>query len=471
MSTAIVWLRRDLRLHDHPPLAGAAARHDRVAPVFVLDPALLPGGRFPSPSRTAFLLACLAEVDAGLRARGGALIVRAGAPAEVLPALAREAGAEAVWWASDVSPYAMARDRAVRDALAGAGVQAVPTPGGFAADVGVPRTQAGRPFTVFTPFWRAWEALERRPVVAAPDRIALPAGIEPGPRPDAAALGAESELSDPPPPGEAAARAAMARWLAGGIDGYASGRDRLAEPTSGLSPYLRFGCLSARELEAAVAERPGPGAAAFRRQLAWRDFYAHVLLHHPDNAREEFQPRYRALEWAQDDDGFAAWEHGRTGYPVVDAAMRQLRATGWMHNRARMIVGSFLTKDLHIDWRRGEAHFMRFLLDGDAASNNGNWQWIASVGVDPAPYFRRIFNPILQQQRFDPDGAYVRRWVPELAGVPDGRLAEPWRMTPDEQSAAGCVIGRDYPEPIVDHRHERARAIERYRAAGRDDQR
>jgi deoxyribodipyrimidine photo-lyase len=202
------------------------------------------------------------------------------------------------------------------------------------------------------------------------------------------------------------------------------------------------------------------------RQLCWRDFYAHVLLLHPGNMRLEHQPRYRELDRNDDHDALDAWRQGRTGYPLVDAGMRQLARTGWMHNRARLVVGSFLTKDLHLDWRAGERHFEALLLDGEPAQNNGNWQWVASVGVDPAPYFRRMFNPVLQQRRFDPGGDYVRRWVPELRDVRDEHLAEPWRMSEAEQSAAGCVIGRDYPPPIVDHADERKRAIERYRAVG-----
>jgi deoxyribodipyrimidine photo-lyase len=208
----------------------------------------------------------------------------------------------------------------------------------------------------------------------------------------------------------------------------------------------------------------GQGAAAFVRQLAWRDFYAHVLLSNPGNARHPHQARFEALEWVDDAAALDAWREGRTGYPVVDAGMRQLAHRGWMHNRARLIAGSFLTKDLHLDWRSGEAHFMRHLFCGDEAQNNGNWQWIASVGVDPAPYFRRMYNPAAQQRRHDPDGAYVRRWCPELRAVPLARLAEPWTMTAAEQAAAGCAIGSDYPAPIVDHARERERAIERYRA-------
>ncbi len=212
----------------------------------------------------------------------------------------------------------------------------------------------------------------------------------------------------------------------------------------------------------------GAGPTDYRTELAWRDFYAAVLMHFPHVTRQEFVEKYRDLEWARAGDELEAWKAGRTGYPLVDAGMRQLRAEGWMHNRVRMVVGSFLTKDLHLDWRHGEAWFMERLVDGDMGSNNGGWQWIASTGTDPAPYFQRLFNPVRQQEKFDPDGVYVRRWIPELAGVPDERLAEPWAMTPEEQEAAGCRIGTDYPDPIVDHAEERRVAIDRYRAVGDD---
>ena len=458
-STAIVWFRRDLRLYDHPALVRALREHDRVVPVYVLDAALLQG-RFASAPRTAFLLACLRELRAALRERGGGLVVRAGAPARELPALAAETAAAAVYWASDVSPYARARDRAVKRALHKVGVDPVPGPGNFVADVG--RLTGVR----FTPFHRAWLRTERRIVHRAPDAIPLPSRVRRGdlPSPGDAGLPDHPECIEP---GETAARAVLERWLRGGLADYAREHDTLAGGTSRLSPHLHFGTLSARELEGRVAARSGEGAEAYRRQLCWRDFYASVLLHHPDNARREHQERYRDLEWDDDEELLDAWREGRTGYPLVDAAMRQLRATGWMHNRARLVVGSFLTKDLHTDWRAGEAHFMRWLLDGDEANNNGNWQWIASVGVDPAPAFRRMYNPALQQERHDPDGVYVRRWVPELRDVPGKRLAEPWRMTADEQRAAGCVIGVDYPEPIVDHRAERERAKRRYAATSR----
>jgi deoxyribodipyrimidine photo-lyase len=469
-STALVWLRRDLRLHDHPPLVAALAAHERVVPVFVLDRVLL-SGRFASGPRTAFMLDCLSELDAALRERGGGLVVRTGAAERELPALATDTGADAVYWASDATPYALARDRRVRDALRDQGVEAVPGPGNFVADVGRPRTTAGKPFTVFTPFHRAWSALERRTVHRAPPRLpALPRGLDRGAIPTLAQLGLADEepLREPAVrAGETAARDALADWLASDLAAYGDRHDRLAGGTSRLSPYLRFGCLSPREVEQRARRHGGAGAAAFTRQLAWRDFYAHVLLHHPGNRLREHQERMRSLAWDEDPQLLAAWQEGRTGYPLVDAGMRQLRASGWMHNRARLVVGSFLTKDLQLDWRAGEAWFMRWLLDGDVAQNNGNWQWIASVGVDPAPAFRRLLNPSLQQRRHDADGEYVRRWVSELRDVADARLAEPWRMSAEEQAAAGCRIGHDYPAPVVDHVQERRRALERYRAAGR----
>ncbi|MDO8213051.1 deoxyribodipyrimidine photo-lyase [Conexibacter sp. CPCC 206217] len=469
-STALVWLRRDLRLHDHPQLLRALGEHARVVPVFVFDPALL-RGRFASGPRTAFMLACLRELDGDLRERGSGLVVRHGRPERELVALARATGASAVLWASDATPYALARDRRVREALAEADVEAVPGPGNFVADVGRPRTRGGTPFSVFTPFQRAWEALERRPVQRAPAELPpLPSALAKGRLAGLEALLGKRRAGDAVEPvvepGEAAARRAAARWLDGPLERYARDHDRLAGGASELSAHLRFGTLSARELEQRAGRRGGEGADAFVRQLAWRDFYAHVLLHHPANLHSEHQERMRALAWDEDEQLLRAWQDGQTGYPLVDAGMRQLRACGWMHNRARLVVGSFLTKDLQLDWRLGEAWFMRWLLDGDVASNNGNWQWIASVGVDPAPAFRRLLNPTLQQQRHDPRGEYVRRWVPELAGVPDDRLAEPWTMSDEQQRAAHCVIGEDYPAPIVDHAVERKRALERYRAAG-----
>jgi deoxyribodipyrimidine photo-lyase len=371
-----------------------------------------------------------------------------------------------VLWTSDVAPFARARDRRVTEALGTAGVAARPHPGSYLVDVSVPRTRDGRPFSVFSPFWRAVHGTERRAVLRAPRHVALPRGVERGRLPELDELGLRPGDGVPEPvrePGEPAARAALSAWTRGPIERYANRHDLVTGGTSVLSPYLRWGCLSPVEVEAAARRHgPGKGVSAFARQLVWRDFYAHVLLLHPENTRHEFQARFRDLDWDDDAERLAAWQEGRTGYPLVDAGMRQLAQTGWMHNRARLVVGSFLTKDLHLDWRAGEAWFERLLLDGEPAQNNGNWQWIASTGVDPAPPFRRLYNPALQQRRHDADGSYVRRWVPELGRVPDARLAEPWTMDTAEQRAAGCQIGRDYPAPIVDHATERRRALERY---------
>jgi deoxyribodipyrimidine photo-lyase len=255
----------------------------------------------------------------------------------------------------------------------------------------------------------------------------------------------------------------MHGFLREAVSSYDDGRDALGDARSSrLSPYLHFGCVSPRELESKLPH--GAGGAACARQLCWRDFYAQVLLRFPANARSEYQGRYRgSIRWSRAEKCFDAWREGRTGFPIVDAGMRQLQREGWMHNRARLVVGSFLTKDLGIDWRWGERHFMSLLLDGDEANNNGNWQWIASVGVDPQPVFRRILSPARQQARFDPGGAYVRRYVPELRDVPDRYLAAPATMPEAVQRESGCVIGEDYPKPIVDHAAARRDALERYR--------
>ena len=427
MSTAVVWFRRDLRLHDHPALVRAVAEHDRVVGLFVLDDRLV-HGRFASAPRVAFMAGCLEELREHV-------VVRHGRPEDIVGAFARELGASAVLWSSDVSEFARRRDRAVGEALREQGVEPVPCGGNYVVDVGRVRTQEGRPYSVFSPFWRTWQQQPRRTVHRRPANLEPVGGLRSDPLPDTS-----DELAFTP--GEAAAREQLADWLSGGIDEYGG-----EGTTSRLSPYLRWGCVSARECEERALRRGGPGAEAWVRQLCWRDFYAHVLLHghtgRPNPA------------WERDDALLDAWKAGRTGFPLVDAGMRELAATGWMHNRVRLVVGSFLTKDLHIDWREGELHFERLLLDGEPAQNNGNWQWVASVGVDPAPPARRIFNPTLQAQKFDPEGAYIRRWVPELAGLPDDQIHDP---PPLDREACG------YPQPIVDHQAERRRALERYAA-------
>ncbi len=369
-------------------------------------------------------------------------MLREGAADEVLVELAAQVGAGSVFWASDVGPYALARDRRVMSALTGAGVTPSPQPGNFVADVSRPRTGQGKPYTVFTPFWRTHVEMGRRDVLDAPSAMPeLPGGIDPGGLPTLDDLGLTDDVPAPVcQAGEAAARATTDAFFAGPIEHYAARHNDLAGGTSVLSPHIRWGTVSVRELEARALEHGGDGGAAFARQLVWRDFYAHVLLLFPENTQHAFQRRFDALEWAQDDDALEAWKAGRTGFPLVDAGMRQLARTGWMHNRARMVVGSFLTKDLHLDWRVGERWFAHKLLDGEPLQNNGNWQWVASTGVDPAPYFRRMFNPTTQAKKFDPDGVYIRRWVPELQDVPTGRIHEPWTMS---ARGAGGVRLRD----------------------------
>ena len=457
---ALVWFRRDLRVRDHPALRAALDENDSVTCVFCLDDRLL-HGRHESGPRTQFMLECLAGLDASLRERGGALVVRHGAPERELPLLAVETGATTVHFSADTTPFARRRDARVAHALRAAGVEPRGHPGVTVID-DVPGllTQGGNPYTVFSPFHRAWSKVPRRDVLHAPHVLPEPS-VDPGPIPSLAALGLDQTVSDAMPGGESEARRRLASFTRGPVDRYDDRHDALGrDGTSRLSPYLHFGCVSPREVESRAEDD------AFRRQLAWRDFYHHVLFHFPRNAYEEFQERYRgALDWEDDEPAFEAWQAGRTGFPLVDAGMRQLAREGWMHNRARLVVASFLTKDLGVDWRRGERHFMRWLIDGDEANNNGNWQWIASVGVDPQPFYRRMYNPARHMERFDPHGHYVRRYVPELHAVPDAYLREPWTMPDEVQRDCGVIVGRDYPAPIIDRRRAREGAMERYRAA------
>ena len=460
--TAIVWFRRDLRLHDHPALVAALEGHEQVVPVFCLDQRLL-NGRHRSAPRAAFMRECLAELDRDLQERGSRLVIRNGPPEIELPRLSSELAAGEVFASADVSPFARRRDHATAEALDAAQATLRLKPGCFVLDDPTPiMSGAGTPYTVFTPFYRRWLNEPRRRVLKAPDSIpALPDGVDAGELPELGELPAESVFRA----GESAGRERMHAFAKSGTDDYPELHDALAEQgTSRLSPYLHFGCISARELENILPHTDDAEAA--RRQLCWRDFYAHVLRHHPANAHEEQQEALRRrIKWSRSTKMFDAWREGRTGYPLVDAGMREMALTGYMHNRARMVVGSFLVKDMGIDWRWGERWFMRCLLDGDEANNNGNWQWIASVGVDPQPPSRRMFNPTLQLERFDPSGAYVRRHVPELRAVPDEYLREPWKMPEDVQKEAGCVIGTDYPAPILDHAQARREAIERYAQA------
>ncbi len=412
------------------------------------------------------MLECLGELRASLEEIGTTLHLLEGRPEKQIPEFVEMIGATELHFSRDLTPFARKRGEQVRDALEGTGVEMVAHDGTDTVDVRPIATQKGKPYTVFTPFFRNWDKVPRREVLPVPKEAVQPADApKPAPIPTLADLKLEQTLGDPPVGGEKEAHRLFERFLSDGVDRYTEIHDALGQDlTSRLSPHLHFGTISPRQIEEALPQGEGP--EGFRRQLCWRDFYSHVLYHFPDNRTTEFQQRYRkGFGWSRNAKAFAAWAEGRTGFPLVDAGMRQLLREGWMHNRARLVVGSFLTKDLGIDWRMGEEHFMRYLVDGDEANNNGNWQWIASVGTDPQPAFKRIFNPALHQERYDPEGTYVRRFVPELADVPDKFLAEPARMSVEEQEACGCVIGRDYPEPMVDHKKAREEALERYRAA------
>jgi len=462
-DTAIWWLRRDLRLADNEALA-AAARARRMIPVFILDPALLDGPA-ASPQRVAFLLDGLRRLDDDLRACGSRLVVRRDRPVTALAELVAETGASVVYAQEDYSDYAKRRDAAVERLLPlrHAGSIAVrPSGTVLKAD--------GSPYTVFTPFKRAWLA---QPLPDDADLLPPPTRL-----PDPGGLPSERLPDGPTPPatfpaGEAEALRRLERFTDETIADYTDSRNRLdRNGTSQLSPYLRFGMLSPRA--AVVAARramrdptAASGAAAWLNELIWRDFYSHILDHFPHVAGGSFKTSLRDIPWRNDPAEFAAWCAGQTGFPVIDAAMRQLAESGWMPNRARMIVASFLVKDLLIDWRWGERWFMRHLVDGDPAANNGGWQWVAGTGTDAAPYFR-IFNPVTQGRKFDPQGDYARRWLPELAGVPGAAVHEPWRLSAAEQRAAGCVLGRDYPRPIIDRALMRERTLAAYSSRAAD---
>ena len=441
VPVVLVWFRRDLRLSDHPALHAAAERGAAVVPLFVLDPRLMTGRDAP---REAWFASTLGALAGELRVAGSPLIVRRGDPREVVAQVAREAGATAVHWSDDFTPYARRRDAAVTAALSTIGVEARGFPGTALVDPDTLRTSAGGFHTVFTPFHRAWSAIPSTAPLAAPERLI------PGP-----VLSGESAPEASEGVGHAAARQALERFVRGSLVGYERGRDRVDhDSTSRLSVHLRVGAISPREVRHVVqraavrAGRMRRPAEAFVRQLAWRDFFTHVLWHAPASRRRELRADRRDIAWRDDPKGLAAWREGRTGYPLVDAGMRELAATGVMHNRARLVAASFLTKHLLVDWREGERWFMRRLRDGDPAVNTGNWQWVASTGADALPAFR-IFNPVVQGRRFDPDGAYVRRWIPELAAVAAAQIHEPW--------VAGGVPG--YPAPIVEHGQARRRAL------------
>jgi deoxyribodipyrimidine photo-lyase len=440
LEKALVWFRRDLRDHDHAALSAALASADTVHCAFVFDTDILEALPVRVDRRVHFIHESLLELDAALRRRGGGLIVRHGRPAEEIPRLARELGAGAVFANRDYEPYAKARDTAVASALATAGIAFHSPRDQAVLDGDDVLTQSGRPFTVFTPYRNAWlKRLTDADLGFAPTDLAGH-GVRPG---------------------MSGARLLWDEFRERRIGQYGALRDFPARRgVSYLSVHLRFGTLSIRE---AVRAARAAGADSWLNELIWRDFYFMILDRFPHVVERSFKPEFDALVWDDWPEGLIAWQEGRTGYPLVDAAMRQLRHSGWMHNRLRMVAASFLAKDLGIDWRLGERHFALQLNDFDLSANNGGWQWAASTGCDAQPYFR-IFNPVTQSERFDPDGAFIRRYVPELAALPARYIHAPWRLPAAEQAHLGFVPGRDYPLPIVDHGAARERTLARYAA-------
>ena len=458
---ALVWFRRDLRDHDHAALSAALAEARQVYCAFVFDTEILDELPEPGDRRVHFIRASLVELDAALRARGGGLIVRHATASAAIPALARQLGVDAVFANRDYEPAAKQRDASVMAALSAAGIAFHTFKDQAIFDGNEVLTQAGRPFSVFTPYKNAW--LKR---LTAADTAAWPcagqlAGSELAGVPELGEIGfAATDLAAVGiQPGMSGARALWAEFQHGRLAHYGTRRDFPAvKGVSYLSVHLRFGTVSIRQLgRAAVAAE----AHAWLSELIWRDFYFMILDHFPHVVGHAFKPEYDAIQWAEWPEAFAAWCAGRTGYPLVDAAMRQLKFSGWMHNRLRMVVASFLSKDLGLDWRLGERYFAGQLNDFDLSANNGGWQWAASSGCDAQPYFR-IFNPIAQSEKFDADGHFIRRYVPELATVPNRYIHAPWLMGRIEQEALGVVIGRDYPGPVVDHATARAATLTRY---------
>lgn len=474
---SLVWLRRDLRLNDNRALAAATDSSERTAIAFVFDTAILNALPDRADTRVAFIHQSVKELDEALARHGSRLIVLHGDPLEEIPALAARLGVEEVHASHDDDPYALARDAAVAGRLKEQGRVLRTVKDCVVYERREVLSQAGEPLKVYTPYMKAWKARFQEQDIAAsdPDLTRLwpkddLAGEKTGPIPleDMGFVPAEPWL----PAGE---RAGMLRLeeAAAKIGAYHELRDFPAlDATSGLSAHLRFGTISIRSAFRTALSLgrlgEGPkGAEKWLNELIWREFYHMILACFPHVVDSPFQRQYAGLQWPGSLEDFGAWAEGRTGYPIVDASMRCLNQTGWMHNRLRMIAASFLTKDLLVDWRKGEEWFARKLLDFELASNNGGWQWAASTGVDAQPYFR-VFNPVLQSRKFDAQGAFIRKWCPELAGFEDADIHAPWEAGPFAQASAGCVIGLDYPAPVVDHFVQKEKAIALFRSAGMD---
>lgn len=477
-APVILWFRQDLRLQDNPALAAAHGRGGPVVPVYILDDAA--EGRWPAGGASRWWLHhSLAALDAALRELGSRLVLRRGDSAAILRELVAETGADAVYWNRRYEPAVIARDSAIKAALTAEGIEAKSFNAAMLFEPHTVKNKQGRPFQVFTPFWRHCLTL---PVVE-PVKFAARTLAAPGRWPGEVAL---SHLGLQPrrdwadgfgavwTPGEAGARRRLKQFVKAGIADYGGERNRPdVDGTSMLSPWLHFGELGPRQVWAAVAAigrdagvfPPHHGARVFLSEIGWREFAHHLLFHFPATPESPLREDFARFPWAEDPDGAKRrlWQRGRTGYPIVDAGMRQLWATGWMHNRVRMVVASFLVKHLRLSWTHGAAWFWDTLVDADLANNTLGWQWSAGCGADAAPYFR-IFAPVTQGERFDAAGDYVRRWVPELAKLPAKWIHQPWEAPMDVLADAGVTLGGNYPLPMVDHATARAEALAAFKS-------
>ncbi len=438
MRTTVVLFTRDLRVHDHPALH-EAQRRGNVVPAFVLDDAILTS-RYGRPNRVCFLIDSLKDLDASLKARGARLVIRRGDVVAEAMGIAGDAGADALFMSVDCSKYARTREQRLGSACEGRGIEFRTFDGVSVVAPGDVTPANGDHFKVFTPYFNKWKSAGRRSVHEAPRSLDWPSSIGVGRIPALDTLVSGNPSPEIPAGGETSGRERLDNWLRARLATYATGHDDLAaDDTSRLSAYLHFGCISSRYVEQRVGGRQG--GQDFIRQICWRDFYNQVLAVTPDYPRKDY--RSHGDKRARNRDIFAAWKQGRTGYPIVDAGMRQLQREGFMHNRARLITASFLTKVCYVDWTWGAWHFFDLLVDGDMANNSGNWQWVAGTGNDTRPY--RVLNPMRQAERYDPSGDYVRRYVEELAGVEGKRVHQPWLLDDDERKKL------DYPDRIVDH--------------------
>jgi deoxyribodipyrimidine photo-lyase len=471
-DAALVWFRRDLRAFDHAALSRALQAYTRVYCVFVFDTEILDALEDRNDRRVEFIWLTIKELDATLRQMGGGLIVRHGRASAELPRLARDLGVRAVFANRDYEPQAIRRDATVAEDLAQSGIEFNLHKDQVIFERDEIMSGSNRPYSVYTAYKNAWlkrltdDDLQVHPIAELASRLAPPPD---GKMPSLQELGfISSDLASLEiKPGMSGARDAWDKFAPRLAD-YESTRDFPAlDGTSHLGVHLRFGTLSIRTLARHVYYAAGKGVQVWLSELIWREFFQMILYHHPRVTQNAFRTEFDAIVWDDREDLFQAWCDGRTGYPIVDAAMRQLNQTGFMHNRLRMIAASFLVKDLHIHWLKGERYFARKLLDYDLAANNGNWQWAASTGCDAQPYFR-IFNPLTQSERFDPEGVFIKRFVPELAGLETRDIHAPWNLLPIEQQACGVLLGRDYPAPIVDHEAARAKTLALFKAIRAD---